>query len=72
MNITVERTTLGVQVRFWADGKALHSQDEGPRKPGHCVHCKRAVHGAIDLCQSYTTDCEQRVWMESRKLRGFK
>ena len=69
VKITVERTTRGPLVRIWNDGKSLHPAKESTQRVGQCVYCKRA--GVQDgLCRGGTTNCETRVWLESRKLRG--
>lgn len=65
MIVTIERTRLGVQVRI-----TPCSQKEGPLRPGVCVYCARAAGQKDCLCKGSTKDCEQRVWLASRRLRG--
>lgn len=75
MIIKLEPNASGkFQVRlFTEEGRAVAAKQDGPRKPGVCVFCKRAKLLKEDtLCEGLTMNCEQHVWMESRKVRGLK
>lgn len=74
MKLKIEHNAFGKPVaRLWdKGGQAAVATREAPHKPGHCVYCKRAKSDTaeITLCEGLTMNCEQHVWMESRKLRG--